>query len=115
MLSKMKTVLKISLGTIAVLLIAFIGWYVGYQQAITDQWYFDAPAKIVLLQKALGEDGTGDQEIINGMIFKQKCILSNKDYAKSFSVYHPASREMRLYYNSKIREVCGESGCTCIL
>jgi hypothetical protein len=111
---KMNTALKILLGMVGALLVAFVGWYIGYQNAITDQWYFDAPAKIVLLQKALGEDGAGDPEVIKGMLFKQKCILSNKSYANSLSVYHPINREMRLYYDSKITEVCGEEGCICI-
>jgi hypothetical protein len=92
----------------------FVGWYIGYDQGVMNQVYYDAPAKAVLLQKALKDDGTVDDRIIIVLLFRQKCILSYKeDFASEISVYHPVHEEVRHYYELKIKEVCGDDGCTC--
>ncbi len=87
----------------------------GYQQGVMNQIYFDAPAKVILLEHALNKnkDGTVNKEIIQDLIFKQKRILHHDEFSSYWATYHPVHEEVRLYFKSKIEDVCGKKGCTC--
>lgn len=91
----------------------FAGWYIGYENGATNQVYFDAPAKIIMLKKSLGPDVIANTKVINALILNQKCILSDKNYNNSLSIYHPIHEDVRWYYFSNIERVCGKEGCSC--
>lgn len=92
------------------------GWYFGYEMGAYNQVYFDAPGKIIMLEKAFNHDRYPDDKVIKDLIFKQKCILSDVDYLNStyaFSSYHPVHVYLRDYFLDNIERVCGKTGCTC--
>ncbi|MCL2873266.1 MAG: hypothetical protein FWF41_09935 [Betaproteobacteria bacterium] len=78
-----------------------------------NQIYYDAPAKLALLERALNKDGVVDKKVIEALIFRQKCILHRRDGSNSLAIYHPIHKDVRLYFESKIKDICGEGVCLC--
>lgn len=90
------------------------GWYIGYINGAENQVYFDAVAKASLFKFAINSKNPSLEEVINGLLLKQKCLLGSDFDFKTITIYHPIHDEVREFYLVNRDAVCDfDPNCNC--
>ena len=79
------------------LMFLFIGVWYGYEKALTNQMYFDAPAKITLYNAVLEKESC--KEFLRGSIIRELRILKQlENKTTPYLLNHPVHKEVKNAY-----------------
>ncbi len=100
-------------GVILIFLAVFLGWYFGYISGAKNQMYFNAVARASLYEKAISLSNEEARQMLNGFLFKQKCLLGSDFNYNTYTVMHPIHNDVLKFYKFNIERICGDFGCKC--
>lgn len=99
------------LGVIFLFFTFASGWMLGYYYGAVNQVYFDAPARISMLNRISNDNEKND--VLEGLILRERCVLSDLEYSNTFTALHPVHEETRFQFERLIGKVCEDELCGC--